>query len=301
VGRKLRVGIYDTALVLPNSTRSALEIFCGGVKQRIGYGAGLRKLLLTHPVRQRPEHRSMRKRTPEQVRVLVSRRAPPPRADADFVPASHQLNDYLHLAGALGASPAPCAPNLAVTPAEIDAALRRLIPPHRAGTTLVGINPGAEYGPAKRWPLDRFAAVARNLAGARATTVLVFGGKSDEPLAAALVEKAAPNVIPLAGLTSLRELMALLASCRVLVSNDTGPAHLAAALGTAVVIPFGSTSAALTGPGLPGDERHRFLRAQVPCAPCYLRECPIDFRCMQEITVDQVLAAVSSLTPVSRP
>ena len=59
--------------------------------------------------------------------------------------------------------------------------------------------------------------------------------------------------------------------------------------------------AALTGPGLPGDERHRFLRAQVPCAPCYLRECPIDFRCMQEITVDQVLAAVSSLTPASRP
>jgi heptosyltransferase-2 len=68
--------------------------------------------------------------------------------------------------------------------------------------------------------------------------------------------------------------------------------HVAAALGTPVVVPFGSTSPELTGPGLPGDARHQLLRANVPCSPCFLRECPIDFRCMTGISVDHVVTAV---------
>ena len=91
----------------------------------------------------------------------------------------------------------------------------------------------------------------------------------------------------------------MLKACRVLLTNDTGPMHLAAALGTPVVVPFGSTSPELTGPGLPGDARHRLLRAPVPCAPCFRRECPIDFRCMHGITVDQVVGAV--LEVLDRP
>jgi heptosyltransferase-2 len=96
----------------------------------------------------------------------------------------------------------------------------------------------------------------------------------------------------LAGQTSLRELMALLKLCRVLLTNDTGPMHVAAALGTPVVVPFGSTSPELTGPGLPGDLRHRLLKSDAPCSPCFLRECPIDFRCLNGISVERVVETV---------
>ena len=96
----------------------------------------------------------------------------------------------------------------------------------------------------------------------------------------------------LAGKTSLRELMSLLKACRVLLTNDSGPMHVAAALGTPVVVPFGSTSPELTGPGLPGDSRHCLLKSDAPCSPCFLRECPIDFRCMTGITVERVVEAV---------
>ncbi|MGA2854691.1 MAG: glycosyltransferase family 9 protein, partial [Verrucomicrobiota bacterium] len=96
----------------------------------------------------------------------------------------------------------------------------------------------------------------------------------------------------LCGQTSLRELMALLKCCRVLLTNDSGPMHVAAALGTPVVAPFGSTSPELTGPGLPGDARHRLLKSGAPCSPCFLRECPIDFRCMTGITAERVVDAV---------
>ena len=96
----------------------------------------------------------------------------------------------------------------------------------------------------------------------------------------------------LAGRTSLRELMALLKLCRVVLTNDSGPMHVAAALGTPVVVPFGSTSPAFTGPGLPGEARHRLLQADAACSPCFRRNCPIDFRCMTGISVESVIAAV---------
>jgi heptosyltransferase-2 len=86
--------------------------------------------------------------------------------------------------------------------------------------------------------------------------------------------------------------MALLKLCRVLLTNDTGPMHVAAALGTPVVVPFGSTSPELTGPGLPGDLRHHLIRSAVPCSPCFRRACPIDFRCMTGISVGSVVEAV---------
>jgi heptosyltransferase-2 len=86
--------------------------------------------------------------------------------------------------------------------------------------------------------------------------------------------------------------MALLKCCRALLTNDTGPMHVAAALETPVVALFGSTSPELTGPGLPGDSRHQFLKSDAPCSPCFLRECPIDFRCMTGISVERVVNSV---------
>ena len=95
--------------------------------------------------------------------------------------------------------------------------------------------------------------------------------------------------------------MAAMTSLRVLVTNDTGPMHVAAALGVPVVVPFGSTSPELTAPGLPGDPRHRLLRAGVPCSPCFLRQCPIDLRCLTRISPDQVTDAVMSVLASSAP
>ena len=86
---------------------------------------------------------------------------------------------------------------------------------------------------------------------------------------------------------------AALRACRVVLTNDTGPMHVAAAVGTRVVALFGSTSPELTGPGLPGDTRHRLLCSAAPCAPCYLRECPVDFRCLKSLSVAAVADAVA--------
>ena len=162
---------------------------------------------------------------------------------------------------------------------------------------MIGLNPGAEYGPAKRWPVERFAEAANKLYRKISCEFLIFGGSGDVPLADQLLALlptpgSKGHVVSLAGKTNLRDLMAGLKLCDVLLTNDTGPMHLAAALGTPVVVPFGSTSPELTGPGLPGVPYHQLLKSDVPCSPCFLRECPIDFRCMKGITVERVTAAV---------
>jgi heptosyltransferase-2 len=121
---------------------------------------------------------------------------------------------------------------------------------------------------------------------------LSFGTEADRHVGEQLVGLSGGAILNLAGKSSLRQLMALLKICRVLLTNDSGPMHVAAALGTPVVAPFGSTSPDLTAPGELGDPRHHLLTGGAPCSPCFRRTCPIDFRCMTTITVDQVVAAV---------
>jgi heptosyltransferase-2 len=200
----------------------------------------------------------------------------------------------LHLAAALGANPEPLAPQLAVTPEEIESAKKKFSLDKIDGPVF-GLNPGAEYGPAKRWPAAKFIAAAREIQQRTNCVWLLFGGKSDTVITNQ-IESAIGNrrsaIFNLAGKTSLRELMALLKLCRVLLTNDTGPMHVAAALGTPLVVPFGSTSPELTGPGLPGDARNCLIKSDSPCSPCFLRECPIDFRCMNGIGVEQIVEAV---------
>jgi len=160
------------------------------------------------------------------------------------------------------------------------------------------LNPGAEYGPAKRWPVERFIAAAQEIQKQTNCVWLMSGGKGDIAIASQIASQlpsANFHLLNLAGKTSLRELMSLLKLCRVLLTNDSGPMHVAAALGTPVVVPFGSTSPELTGPGLPGDPRHRLLKSDAPCSPCFLRDCPIDFRCLKGIAVERVVEAVLSV------
>ena len=309
IGRRLRNEKFDLSLILPNSMRSALESFMAGIPRRVGYGTQLREVLLTHSVAPRQGAVQMHKRSRLGVKLLARIRPAKPRRAP---PASaHHIHHYLHLVAAIGADPTPVRPQLFLDDEhELRTALEKFgIDADSPVSPLLGLNPGAEYGPAKRWPQDRFAAVAMALRRQTHCRWLLFGGPGDAPLAneiAAWLESVAaahPSaartagekfVWNLAGQTSLRELCALLKACRVLLTNDTGPMHVAAALGVPVVVPFGSTSPELTGPGLPGEERHRLFLGKAPCAPCFLRECPIDFRCMTSITVKAVVEAVLS-------
>jgi len=295
--RVRRIG-FDLALVLPNSPRSALEAWLARIPQRVGYARPWRNRLLTQAVPPRPDRIEMRKRTPQEIRSLVAGAvvSPPTRN-----PRAHQLHDYLHLVGALGANPEVAPPLLHVTTAEIAAVCRRLdIIADPAAPPLIGLNAGAEYGPAKRWPVGSFAAAVKAVQQQVPCRWLIFGGPRDLSLAGELEARLRhpvsgiqlPSFTNVAGQTSLRELMALLKLCDVVLTNDTGPMHLAAALGTPVVVPFGSTAPELTGPGLPGDARHRLLRSSAVCAPCCLRECPIDFRCLLGIAPEQAAHAV---------
>jgi heptosyltransferase-2 len=302
VSRKLRAGKFDLALVLPNSPRSAIETWLAGIPKRIGYARPWRNFFLTQTIAPRAEAVKMRKRTVAEIQQLVAADGSQrPNPDSHALPSaatnSNQIHEYLHLAAALGANPELLPPTLFVTPEEVESTKIKF-GLEKFSQPIFGLNPGAEYGPAKRWPIERFIAAAKEIRRRTNCVWLVFGGRNDLGLAND-IQSAIGNrqsaIFNLAGKTSLRELMALLKFCRVLLTNDTGPMHVATALGTPVVVPFGSTSPELTGPGLPGDARNRLLKSDAPCSPCFLRECPIDFRCMTGIGVDRVVEAVLSI------
>jgi len=291
VGRKLRAGNYDLALVLPNSPRSALEVFLAGIPQRVGHARPWRNLFLTQVVAPRAEAVKMRKRTAAEIKQLISQL---PTSNSQLPASAHQLHEYLHLAAALDASEEPLPPQLFVAPEEIEAPKKKF-GLEKIDRPIIGLNPGAEYGPAKRWPAENFIAAAQEIQQRTNCVWLLFGGKSDmEPAErmAAAIRNPKSEIRNVSGQTSLRELMALLKICRVLLTNDTGPMHVAAALGTPVVVPFGSTSPELTGPIF--SPNAAILKSAAPCSPCFLRECPIDFRCMNDITVKRVVEAVLS-------
>jgi len=296
VARRIRAAGFDCALILPNSARSALEALLAGISKRVGHSGSLRSLFLTQRVEPREGRIRMHKLSQNEI---AERIAPSSEFRVNPMPQNaHQTLEYLHLAASLGANPEPLEPLLVLGDDEIRSVAVKFGLQGSRTKPVIGLNPGAEYGPAKRWPLERFIETAKLVGKESNCAWVVFGGKNDTE-AAGNLERALKNpgieVHNLAGRTSLRDLMGVLKVCRVLLTNDTGPMHVAAALGTPVVVPFGSTSPELTGPGLPGSKRHRLLRAGVPCSPCFRRECPIDFRCMTGISVESVVEAVLGL------
>ncbi|HEX4646542.1 MAG TPA: lipopolysaccharide heptosyltransferase II [Verrucomicrobiae bacterium] len=319
IGRRLRRENFDIGLVLPNSPRSALELWLAGVPQRIGYARPWRNWLLTRRVQARPEAVEMRKRSAAEINRLIQSGpglsvAPPPIG-------AHHIFQYLHLAAALGARPEPLAPRLVISEGEIAqvAAKFKLGDQSASAAPWFGLSAGAEYGPAKRWPEESFTEAAIAVQRRTRCRWLVFGVRADAEPAMRITTnicRAAeqevgretavlgPAAMNLAEQTSLGELCAALKHCRVLLTNDSGSMHLAAALGVPVVVPFGSTSPELTGPGLPDDPRHHLLKSNAACSPCFLRECPIDFRCMKGIGVEavtrEVLEAAGEQIPVSK-
>ncbi|MGV3772564.1 MAG: lipopolysaccharide heptosyltransferase II [Verrucomicrobiales bacterium] len=287
VASKLRKAAADMALIFPNSTRSALEVWKAGIPLRIGYGGRWRWLFLNKVVK-RPSRPRMKKRTEAEIKAVAQTSQPRKSYPAD----AHHAYDYLHLVeAAFGSQVIDSRPNLHVSLHELEIFRREFnIPPE---ALLLGINAGAEYGPAKRWPVERFIEAACQIGKVISCRWLLFGGKADQSLTSEIetaLKGAGLRTYNLAGKTSLRELCAGLKSCQLLLTNDTGPMHVAAALGVPLVVPFGSTSPELTGPGDPSKPSSGLILGQAPCAPCFRRECPIDFRCMRSISVDQVVA-----------
>jgi heptosyltransferase-2 len=171
------------------------------------------------------------------------------------------------------------------------------IRPHRYPRPTAGLHPGAAYGDAKRWPAVRFAEAAIGLA--KQYDMVLFAGPSEreltEQIEALLIAAGVTNVTNLAGRTSIRELVACIAGLDLFLANDSGPMHVAGALGVPTVAIFGSTDARLTCPW--PAPRTRVVRRELPCSPCHARTCPLAHHaCMRDITAADVLAAAHSVS-----
>jgi lipopolysaccharide heptosyltransferase II len=256
---------FDLAVLFQNAFEAALLTTLAGIRRRYGYATDGRSFLLSEPVM-----------------------TPDPRAPV------HQVEYYWNMLAPLGLTGHPGQPELFLSPDEERSMAERLA--HAGVTTddvVIGINPGSTYGGAKRWLPDRFAESTERLcrrvsdAGQRAA-VVVIGAKGEEPLGREIACRLSVRAVVLSGATTIRELMAVIKRCALLVTNDTGPMHIASALGVPVVAVFGPTDWRTTAPS---GEDHALLRHPVDCAPCMLRECPIDHRCMTGVTVEQVYAA----------
>lgn len=258
LGRRITDG-FDAAILFPNSLRSALEARALGIPRIVGYEGHQRRWLLNQTPRFGPEV------------------------------CGHHAKGHLALARFCGADvptdPEPSFP-------------RKQAQPRDGRPPRIGVCPGAEYGPAKRWPAERFAAAMREFQSAAPAEWALFGVAGDAPSGETIAQACNFPVQNRIGKTNLDELMDELASCDALLTNDTGTMHLAAFLGVPTVAIFGSTDPALTSPL--GDF-HRILQHKVECSPCFLRECPIDFPCMTGIEPADAAEALREVLSGVRP
>jgi heptosyltransferase-2 len=259
LGMDLRAEGYEQAIVLPNSFKSALVPLFAGIPLRTGYIGEMRWGLLNDA-----------RRLDERALPLMVER-------------------YAALALPAGEAPSrPLPPARLLAGAErCQASMRKLMLDVQAPA--VALCPGAEYGPAKRWPARYFADLARQLK-ARGCSVWIVGSGKEATLGAEIAELSGDAGINLCGKTSLDEAIDVLASARLAVSNDSGLMHVAAALGTPLVALYGSSSPGFTPPLA---DNAKILKLDLPCSPCFKRQCPLGhFNCMMQLTPDRVLDAI---------
>lgn len=243
---------WHAAILFPNSLRSALEARALRVPRIVGFAGHHRRRFLERVPRVKPED------------------------------CGHHANRYLRLVEYFGApghgEPATFPTRPATGP------LNR--------SPRIGVCPGAEFGPAKRWPTDRFAAAMRAFHDSTPAEWVIFGTSSDRPCGEEIAGLCPFPVKNRTGETTMDELIDELGACDILLTNDTGTMHLAAFLGVPTAAIFGSTEPALTAPL--GDF-HEILCHKVDCSPCFRRTCPIDFRCMTRLEPGEVAAALDRI------
>jgi lipopolysaccharide heptosyltransferase II len=262
--REWRQREFDLAVLLQNAFEAALIAFLARVPKRFGYDTDRRGLLLTNPI-PLPAWRDKR----------------------------HESFYYLNIVGELerhlyGASSMETIEpqfNLEISPArKVRAYEYGQENGLRIGAPLVLLCPGSINSRAKRWPAERYAAVSDRLIDSGANVVLL-GSPGEIDVSQDVCKHAQRQPIVLTGKTTVAEAAAIISMANILITNDTGPAHIGAALGTPTIVIFGPTNPLTTYPFSPNAE---IIRRPPDCAPCMLRDCPIDHRCMTAITPEEV-------------
>jgi heptosyltransferase-2 len=257
LGLSLKKRNFDLALILPRSFRSAWLAWQARIPVRIGYEDEGRSLFLTHGI----------PRTEDLLHI-------------------HRIHYYQRLIEPLGPSQGAPSPRIFLREEDRRWAEEKLGTLGLLdGRPLIGMNPGATYGLAKCWRPIRFGELGKRFFERWKASVLLFGKGGEGPITEEVLGYLGEGGIDLSGKTRLLQLAAILERCQLLVTNDTGTMHVAAAVGTPVVALFGSTDPITTRPW--GDG-HVVVRKEVSCSPCLKRVCPTGHRCMELITVDEV-------------
>jgi len=262
LGKSLRQKQYQQVIVLPNSLKSALIPFWAKIPKRTGYVGEMRRGLLNDARHLDKQHLSM----------TVQR----------FVALAYPASDR--------ELPVILPPELSLNPDNIDDALQRL-GLNRPQQPLLVLCPGAEFGPAKRWPEDYYASVARDRIE-QGWQVWVMGSDKDVEVAEQIVNLAGDACISLAGKTRLEDAIDLMSLADVVISNDSGLMHVAAALRRKLIAIYGSSDPGFTPPL---NSQANILRLGLDCSPCFKRECPLGhLKCLRDLKPERVIALLES-------
>ena len=262
--RQIRAEDFNLAILFQNAFEAALLTFLGGIKNRVGYNTDGRGFLLSHGVRRR-----------------------------DDIMKGHQVEYYLAILRGMDWQAKSKDPTLFVDPKEIESVGAMLLT-HGidVGHFVVALSPGAIYGPAKRWPAERFAQIGDWATEKWGAKVLILGSEGEKEICDGVSKAMKQSALNLSGMTSLAGAMALIKRCGFFVTNDSGLMHVAAAIGVPLVAVFGSTDPIATGPRSPNA---RIVQHETECAPCLKPECPEDYRCMLSITPEEVWQEMEDL------
>lgn len=265
--RELRNEGFDCAVLFQNAFSAAWVAWRAKIPERIGYSRDARGLLLTRA-------------------IAVPK--------AGEIPA-HESYYYLELlrrAEWLDELPKVEQISLKLNPEMAARAEARIREAGARGGTRIALAPGASYGSAKCWLPERFAAVADALVDEFGADVILFGTSSEIEICQQIAERMRHGPVSFAGQTRMNELPALFSRCQLFLGNDSGAMHVAAAAGLPVVAVFGSTDPEGTAPVA---AKKILVRHAVACSPCFLRECPIDHRCMMRVSVEDVRCAAAKM------
>ena len=274
IARQLDQLQFDCSILLQNAFEAAALVWLARIPNRIGYARDGRGMFLTQSVR-------------------VPRAGDIPRHQRFYYLELLRRAGLIHSYETTGHIRLSSAPDAARKGRNRFAAASVFEP-------VIGVAPGAAYGGAKRWLPERFAEAAARVAEELRGTVAVFGSREEFAICEAVreqVERAGKRCLNFAGATSLAEFIELSAACEIFLTNDSGPMHIASALGVPTVAIFGATDHIATGPT---GENSSVVRQPVDCSPCLLRECPIDHRCMTAISGGQVAQTALSLVELQR-